>query len=89
MISRRAFAYTMALMSGAFVKGTAALAVPDSLPRQRDNCSFLMEARKELWERVGRGEISLAAEREVYCPLCRETIAISAQQYKDDSILSI
>ena len=57
---------------------TAAKAEPESRIF-RENCSFLIDLRTDLARRVERGELSMIAETSARCPLCKETIAITAK----------
>lgn len=46
----------------------------------RENCSFLIDVRTTLAQRVKAGEVSLGTETSVRCPLCRETIVVTAKE---------
>jgi hypothetical protein len=70
-----------ALLAGQFGLTPNASARVESGPRGiRENCSFLMDVRSTLARRVERGELSIIAETSVRCPLCKETITVTAKE---------
>lgn len=45
---------------------------------RRANCSFLNEARAIFADDIAHGTAMAGSERTVFCPLCRETIALTS-----------
>lgn len=62
-----------------FARNAAATTEPGAQP-VRENCSFLIDVRTTLARRVNAGDVSLNAETSVRCPLCRETIVVTAEE---------
>lgn len=70
-----------ALLTGYFgIPRIAAARAQPEAHSVRENCSFLIDVRTTLARRVNAGDVSLSAETSVRCPLCRETIVVTAEE---------